>query len=313
MSFAQFKGVSQIGYASITDQLNDNLVSMLDYGLLSIGGFISIHNNQPFIYGGSQSILRLCDDNRFIKGKVWEGARSNWVWEKNIEYSQQPISISGIYVNNVFIPNNSGYYIDYPRGRVVFDNAISPLSVVSLEYSYRYYNTYNSSMQWFRQLMNNTFNVASPDYHQYGSGLWSLMSDSRAQLPAIFPYVVDRRKWIPKQLGGGTYCVQDILFYCFAESAADRDKILDILSMQKEKRIFFYDKNLMSAATGYPLNFNGKLVNTQYKNFVDLTNTFLWADALITEASVDYKNDEDAPNLYRGTSKWTLSIDLPNV
>ena len=313
MSFGKFYGIDQISHANITDQLKNNLVSLVDYGLLSIGGFISVELNQPYIYGGSQSILRLCDDSRYAKGRVWEASRSNWIWEQNIEYSTQPINISGIYVNSSFIPNNNGYYIDYPRGRIVFDSAISITSTVSLEYSYKYYNVYSSDIKWFRHLMNNSFNVANPSFNQYGSGLWSIPSDIRGQLPAVFPYVVDKRKFIPKQLGGGTFCVQDIMFYCFAESASDRDKIIDILSTQKEKRIFFYDKNSMNAATGYPLNFNGKLINNQYKNYVDLVNTFLWADAVITETSIANINDEDAPTLYRGAAKWTISIDLPNI
>lgn len=313
MSFAQFQGVSNIGYANITDQLNNNLASMVDYGLLCIGGFINVNLNQSYAYGGNHSSLRLCDDSRYTRGRVWESARSNWVWEQNIEYSIQPINISGIYVNNTFLPNNSGYYIDYPRGRVVFDQAINATSTVTMEYSYRYYNVYSSKVSWFKDLMNNSFSPSSPDYRQYGSGVWSLLSDHRAQMPAIFPYVVDRRKWEPKQLGGGTYCIQDILFYCFAESETDRDKIVDILSQQKEKRIFFYDKNLMNAATGYPLNFSGKLVNTNYKNYPELVNNFLWTDAVIIDAGVEYKNDKDAPNVYRGVAKWSLSIDLPNV
>lgn len=313
MSFAQFKGVTNIGYAHITDQLNNNIVSLVDYGLLCLGGFMTVNFNQSYAYGGNHSSLRLSNDSRYTRGRVWESARSNWVWEQNIEYGQQPISISGIYVNNVFIPNNSGYYIDYPKGRVVFDQAISATSTVSLEYSYRYYNVYNSKVPFFQYLMNDSFSQSSPEYTQYGSGAWSIFSDSRAQLPAIFPYVVDRRKWEPKQLGGGTYCIQDIIFYCFAESETDRDKIIDILSSQEEKKIFFYDKNLINAATGYPLNFSGKLVNEDYKNYVDLVNSFLWADAVIIKSSVEDKNDKDAPNLYRGVAKWSLSIDLPNV
>lgn len=313
MSFAQFQGVSNIGYASITDQLNSSLVSMVDYGLLCLGGFMNVNFNQSYAYGGNHSILRLCDDSRYTKGRVWESARSNWVWEQNIEFSQQPISISGIYINNIFVPNNSGYYIDYPRGRVVLDQAISPTSTVSLEYSYKYYNVYNCNLHWFKELMNNSFNASSPDYRQYGSGIWSLFSDNRAQMPAIFPYVIDRRRLLPKQLGGGTYCMQDILFYCFADSDIDRDRILDILSIQKEKRIFLYDKNLMTAATGYPLNFSGKLINTNYKNYIDLTNSFLWADAVIIDTSLEYKNDKEAPHLYRGAARWSLLIDLPNM
>lgn len=313
MSFAKFNNVSQIGYSNITDQLDSNMVSLVDYGLLSIGGFFNVSLNLQYPYGGSHSVLRLCDDPRYTKGRIWESARSNWAWEQNIEYNIQPIVISGIYLNNTFIPNNSGYYIDYPRGRVVFDSVIPITSVVSLEYSYKYYNVYSSRVQWFRQLMDNSFRVDSPDYNFYGSGSWSLLADNRAQMPAIFPYVVDRRKWQPKQLGGGTFCLQDIMFYCFAENPTDRDRILDILSSQIEKRIFLYDKNLVAANSGYPLNMNGKLVNTQYKNFVELVNNFQWADAVILDARVEEKNDGDAPNLYRGCAKWSISVDLPNV
>lgn len=313
MSFGTFKSVSQIGYATFTDQLQSNLVSMIDYGLLCIGGFFTARTGVIAPYGGYHSNLRLCDDNRYTKGRIWESARSNWVWEKNIEYAIQPLQISGIYVNGTFVPNGSGYYIDYPRGRVVFNSAISTSSTVNVEYSYRYYNTYSASMSWFRDLMNNSFRVDDSQFNQYGSGVWSILSENRAQLPCVFPYIVPREEWKPKQLGGGTYRYQDVLFYIFAENSTDRDRLVDILSVQYEKKLFFYDKNLVVARDFYPLDVNGSLRPSGASNFVDLVNNCLWADAFIIKSTTEDKNDEDAPNLFRGTCKWRLWFDFPGI
>ena len=313
MSFATFKSVSQIGYSSFTDQLQSNLISMLDYGLLCIGGFFTARTGVVAPYGGSYANLRLSDDIRYNVGKIWEGARSNWVWEKNIEYYLQPVQISGIYLNGSFVPNGSGYYIDYPRGRVVFNNPIPTNSIVQAEYSYRYYNVYSASLNWFRQLMNDSFRIDDSQYSQYGSGIWSLMSDNRAQLPAIFPYIVPRIKWEGKQLGGGTWAYQDVLFYIFSETETDRDRMLDILSSQYEKRIFFYDKNLVASRNSYPLDINGSLTGSGAQNFVDLVNNNLWSDAILINTTVEDKNDQDAPNLFRGVAKWTLWFDFPGI
>lgn len=313
MSFGVFKNVSQIGHASFTDQLESNLISMLDYGFLSIGGFFTARTGVVAPYGGSYSNLRLSEDPRYVKGRVWESARSNWVWERNIEYNIQPLAISGIYINGAFVPNGSGYYIDYPRGRIVFNSAISASSQVKVEYSYKYYNIYSAHLGWFRELMNNSFRVDDQQFNQYGSGVWSLLSDNRAQLPCIFPYIVPRDKWKPKQLGGGTYLYQDVLFYVFAETITDRDRALDILRDQYEKKLFFYDKNLVSSMGYYPLEVNGSVRASGASNFVDLVNKCLWADAFVTTATVEDKNDQDAPNLYRGVCKWTLWFDFPGV
>lgn len=313
MSFAVFKKYTQIGQSTFSDQIQSNLVSMLDYGLLCMGGFFTARTGVNAYYGNSHSNLRLSDDPRYMKGRVWESARSNWVWESNIEYNIQPISISGIYVNGSFLPNGSGYYIDYPRGRVVFNSSIPVTSQVKAEYSYRYYNVYSANVMWFRELMNNSFRVDDHQFNQYGSGVWSLLSDNRAQLPCIFPYLVPRYNWKPKQLGGGEYLYHDVIFYIFAETPTDRDRIIDILSVQEEKRIFFYDKNLVAANNYYPLDVNGSLKPSGARNFVDLVENCLWADAIITKTTMIDKNDYDAPNLFRGSCQWRLWIDFPDV
>ncbi len=313
MSFI-YNGVTQIGAANLEQQLEANLVAFLDYANLSIGGFFNAYRNVSTAYSGYQSRLRLCDDTRFAKGRVWESARSNWVWEPSIQYGTQPIQISGVYINNTFYPPSAlGYYINYPLGRVVFNNPLPTNSRVEVEYSYKYYNAYSAGLQWFRSLMNDSFRVDDYQFNQYGSGRWSLFSDSRAQFPAIFPYIVPRNRWEPKQLGGGSYCWQDVLFYVFAETTTDRDNIMDILSYQKEQKIFFFDKNKVLANKAYPLDMNGSLQTGVVMNYPQLVNSYLWSDAFIRNAVKEDKNDANAPHLFRGSVKWTLQINFDSI
>lgn len=310
--FTALKGGGSIGDQRLTQQLTSNFVSFLDWGLLNLGGFFNVYLTDIAPYGGNPSTLRLSDDTRYARGRVWDSFKTNWVWEQGIEYSQQPINISGIYVNSIFLPLDSSVYnINYPQGRVIFTNPIASNSTVQVEYSFKYYNVYPASVQWFNQLTRGTFRRDDTQFNQSGSGIWTEFPESRTQLPAIVVESYPKRDWKGKQLGGGQWIYTDILFHIFAETSDGRDNVLDLLTYQNEKKFYMWNKNAVANSGAYPLNAYGYLVNPQ-SIYPNLINDYLWRYVIIRDTTAQQLQDEPM-SVYRGIVRMTIEVDFPEI
>lgn len=312
-TYTKLKGINDISESTLCDQLEANLIEFFNWGLLGIGAFFNVTTNL------TESTLRVTEEPRFAKGKVWEPFRNDIIWESGVEYSFQPISISGVYVNNVFYPSSTtgaySHYVDYNRGRVIFNTAISPSSTVKLEYSYRYFHFTNADVNWFRQVMFESFRIDNNQFFQYGSGVWNVLGENRVQLPAVVVEAVPRRSFQGYQLGGGQEVKQDILFHIFTENPWDRKTILDIISYQNEKTIKGFDKNLVAANNKFVFNDNGSLASgaLTYPQIVAPTGEggCFWKN--ITFAGVTTQETISMPPLYQAVVRGTFEVILPEI
>jgi hypothetical protein len=314
--FTSLKGIQRIGDSQLSSQLISNMVEFFKWGMLGVGDFYNVYLSTQLSYGGNPSTLRLSDDRRYPKGMIWEGYKSNWVWEQEIEWQTQPIQISGIYVNNNFYPTGTNdptyaYNISYPRGSVIFNNPIPTNSVVQCEYSHRKWGFYQSNSQWYHTLLDRLDRMDDYSFNWQGSGLWSIFNDARISFPVVVVEPIPNRKFVPKALGGGQWCYQDVKFHIYASDSDDRDDMVDILTYQNEKRFFFYDQNALAASSLYPLNINGYLVNPQ-SIYPTLVQNYLWTDALIWNVTAQ-PNDNESPNLYLGHAILNIEINLPQL
>ncbi len=313
--YTSLKSVGQIGDVQLTEHLQSNICSFLDWGLMNLGGYFNVYLNTTQPYGGNPSTLRLSDDPRYYKGTVWDSFKTNWCWEQGIDGSNQPINISGVYVNGQFYPVGTsgqfGYNIAYTHGRVIFNNPLPSNSKVQVEYSYKFYNVYPANIQWFKELMKGSFRIDDPQFNFFGSGLWTIFPESRAQLPAVVVESVPRREHVGKQLGGGQWIYQDMLFHIMAETPEQRNNIVDILTYQSEKRFFMYDKNAMNRSGVYPLNQFGYLVNPS-STYPFLVNNYLYTDVIIRKTT-SQEQDNVAQSIYRGSCRWYLEVDSPSI
>lgn len=314
--YTRFKGVVNIGDAQLGNQIPANMIEFCKWGMLCIGGFWNVNLTTTLPYGGNPATLRPCDDNRYPAGLIWEGYKNNWVWETGVEYSSQPIQISGIYVNGTFYPTGTNnptyaYNISYPLGRVIFNNPIPTNSVVQCEYSYHQYGFYPADTEWYHTLLDGLNRIDDYQYNWQGSGIWSVFSDNRISFPAVVVESVPIRKFVPKSLGGGQWCYQSVNFTVFADDPSDRNILVDILTYQNEKRFFMFDQNAMAASGSYPLNAYGYLVNPQL-TYPTLVNNYYWTDAIIWNVTAG-QNDNESPNVYIGKVSMTLEVDMPGI
>jgi hypothetical protein len=259
--YLNLKGFDTIFDTTLNNEIQDNIVEFLDWALLEKGNYFNVHLNELSPSSGNYSNLKLSNNSSYSNGRSWEGFRKNWVWQSGISYSPPPIvgtnhnkpGISGVYVNNSFYPSDaSGQYshkVDYYNGRVIFNNPIPTGSKVQVEYSYKYINViYANSLPWLREIQYRTLDLTN------NTSEFTLPAESRIQLPAIAIEIVPRRNLRGYQLGGGQWVDTDVLFHCIAEDEFTRNKLVDIISLQNDKKVYMFDSNAIAKSSEFPLD-----------------------------------------------------------
>lgn len=256
------KGFNSVHEPTISNEILDSIVEFFDWGLLQKGNYFNVLLGELDRRGNDVSKLKLSDSKAFTKGSAWEGLHPNWVWQSGISYWPNPVQISGIYVDNNFLPLNSPsnpYYIDYYNGRVVFSTPIPTTSKVQVEHSYKWITV---------------------DYANSFDGIKSIRSDEETlppeltiRLPTIAVEIVSRNKMTGYELGGGQLVETMVLFHCIAKDEPTRNRMVDIVSYQNEKSIFTFNSVKMAQENAFPLNYRGTPVSNAL-NFRDLVSKY---------------------------------------
>lgn len=283
MSYQSLKGFDSIFDQTLNNELQDNIVEFLDWGLLEKGNYFNVTIGELSPNGYDYSLLRISSNQHYASGQAWEGFRKNWVWQSGIDYSPEPLvgdndaipGISGVYVNDTFYPSDTtgdyAHKVDYFNGRIIFDDPIPTGSKVQAEYSYKYVNVvYSNSIPWLREVQYNT-DEPNSSFLNNTKGEFNLPAEMRVQLPAIAVEIVPRRTFKGYQLGGGQFVYTDVLFHCLAEDEITRNKLVDIVSLQNDKTIFMFDSNKIASSGDFPLDYNGVPVSgaMRYPDLID--------------------------------------------
>ena len=329
------KGVARYGETTLSSHIEDGTVGFFNWALLEAGAFFNVSIPTSGIYGGDSHQLRLVDDPNYTAGQVWEGFRSNWVWESGVFSDDPPVNVSGVHIGGTFYatrsthPNyNASYahYIDYANGRVVFDSAIPTTSAVTTEYSYRWVNfIYANNTPWFRELQFDSLRVDDSDFLQTGSGEWAQLGNTRVQMPVVAVETVPRRRFKGYQLGGGQWVYTDLLFHVLAEDEYTRDKIVDIISLQNEKKIYLFDTDRLARDNRFPLDYRGT-----FSNHSEVSGALMYPDIVKGSGMLPHTggyqlrgmtftkmSPEEAyslhHNLHVGTVRTSTEVILPGI
>lgn len=274
MSYRPLKGFDSVHDYSITNNVEDSLVEFFDWALLEKGNYFNVTRGELSPNGQDMSLLRPVLSGALTPGRVWEGFRSNWVWQSGVSGPNMPPplvgsdpnfpGISGVYINDTFYPSSTtGVYshkVDYFKGLVVFNSPIPTGSKVQAEFSYKYINVvYANSVPWLREIQQRT-NFPTSQFYDASSSPWNISNESRLQLPSIAVEVVPTRKFKPYQLGGGQWIYTDVIFHCIAEDNNTRNTLIDIVSMQNSRSIFSIDGDRLDSEKKFPLDRYGSPV-----------------------------------------------------
>lgn len=274
--YTKFNSVNHIAELSLINQLEDNLKSFLDWGFLNIGGFINIKIPTSGLYQNSlYHQLKPVSDPGFVDGRVWQTFKKDVVWETGVSYNPPPTVVSGVYINNTLYPTPTGsgaygYQINYPLGRVVFDKPVSNGNI-NMAYSYRWCQVHRaSSSPWWTELQKMSLDT-DPQFKQKDKGDYNISATQRVQMPCIIIEPIARSNSKPWQIGGNDFVIdQDILLHIFTENAQDKNRLADIIRLQKHKTIILYDSYKVINSGVYGLNYNGSInpSGTTYANIV---------------------------------------------
>lgn len=309
----QFKGLKNVNDSLQSDQLEANILGFYGWASLGAGGFFNVSIPTSGVYGGNEHQLRPVTDPYHQPGQVWEGFRKDWVWESGVEYSVQPIRVSGVYVDGDFLPLNSGVHVDYPNGRVTLENAVNPTGAVTCEYSYKLYQWYSADNTWWEQVQMNSFRVDDSQFLQMGSGAWDVLAENRIQLPAVIVEAVPRADRRPFELGSLVQITrQDVLFHILAEDRFRFKWMHDAITAQQETRMQGFNKNLMLANDAFPLDYNGepKASGLMYPDLIQPTGNggFYWTQ--IRCQNMRSQDQRRLGSLHYCTVRGTFEMDL---
>jgi len=324
-NYYPLKGFDSIHDYSLSNNIQDSLVEYWDYALLEKGNYFNVDKGELAPNGQDMSKLRMSSNDAFTSGQVWEGFRSNWVWQSGVSGVgiDPPIvgtnpnfpGISGVYIDDTFEPTSGvgdySHKIDYFYGRVIFDSPISSGSTVQAEFSYKYINVvYANNVPWLRELQSRTDKPTSR-FYDTSTGKWDLPPESRLQLPAIAVEVVPIRKFKGFQLGGGQWVYTDVVFHCIAEDEMTRNKLTDIVSLQNDKCVYSIDGDKLNSSGVFPLDQGGSPVPSAllYPEIIETYHSGKFR--LINGKTEDMRMI--SPNLFGGTVRFTTEGVKTNI
>jgi len=315
MNYVPLKGFEDVQDTLLSDQLESNLVSWFQWGLLQKGAFWTVGIPSSGTFGGNTHRLRSVTDPNYQQGQVWEAYRNDWCFETGVGYQyRDPIRVSGVYVNGGFHPlNSTGTYahrIDYRWGRVVFDSPIPASSVVTAEYSHRLFHFAPASAPWWRQVQTNSYRVDSPAYLQ-GSGAYSILAQNRVQLPAVVVHVIPNSRRFGKEVGSRSNIVQqNVLFEILTETKSDCDKLHDIIMAQQDQTVMLYSRDQVLIDERFVLDAYGSPAPSGLM-YPQLLDQYPWRKATVKQMiSTDQPVVVTHP-LHAATVRCTIEIDLP--
>lgn len=305
-----FQSVNSIGEKLSISSLEDNMKSFLDWGFLNIGGFINVSVPTSGINGNGFHVLKPINDPSAPKNTIWETTRKDWIYETGISYSgSSPTPISGIYINNIFSPLPSGttpYRINYPLGQIIFASGQNPNVNMHINYSYRYVQVYKASEAvWWKELQKLSYD---PNFTNTNKSAL-ITANHRIQMPAIVIETISRNSQIPYELGNVRNILsQDILLHVFTENIVQRNAIIDILLLQKDKETYLYDINKLVANNKQPLDYLGR-ANPDGLNYNQAVNNSTYRSRVFyIDNAVSTEFNTISSAIYNGIVRWTVKI-----
>jgi hypothetical protein len=242
-----------------------------------------------------------------------------------------------------------GFTINYPEGYVLFNQPLQSNAEVYMAYSYRWIQVYKSSASpYWKELQElsykpggisggpgavpaphrtdgdscapmpvyngnceyvnpNLIDVNGPEqYTGYSNSI-----NRNLQMPCIVVEPVARSDAKPYQLGCVDHWIdQDILLHVFAENGIDKNRICDIIRLQRNKTICLYDQNKVANSGVNPLNWDGS-INQNGLSYASLVtdNDYVFTKCYFKDIKL-MDMESSNKNLYWCTIRVTTEVIL---
>lgn len=252
------------------------MIYWLEDLLLREGLYNTVSRGEVDLYSNDMSELTLSDDPLYPSGSVWQSAFKNWVHESGITVEESglapPTICSGVYVNGTFYAHDSGspsydatyaHIIDFPNGRVIFDNPQS--GPIQAEFSYKMV-TVDAADSFGNENRPLLIETAIKD-NPLQTGVQPYPTAASRTLPAVWVEILDRRS-SGYEIGSASL-VADLrgVFHIWSVDGYIADLIEDVLSSEQHSVIIGIDFN----RADFPLDHNGDK-NSGFSSFQEMSN-----------------------------------------
>lgn len=269
--------VCSVSKMSVSEKLEANIISYLDWGFLDKGAYINVDINQTGCYVGNESLLIEVSDPRATgTDSIYWQAPENLVYESGVSSSPAPYFSPLIYVNNIL---DNSPYINFRDGKIRPSTTVTSGMTLKAKFSYKWINF--SSARKSPNTRRVQYRHTRTDID---NGDIDVLRESFVPLPSVIvdvppissskPYGLDR--W------GIRRYFHTINISVVGESASDVTRICDYICDQKGFTIPSFDPELVVAANDWPLNFDGTI--NSGKNHIQLANSYPWANIEIKDA-----------------------------
>ncbi len=314
-----FRNINFFGEVTERKQIRENLIWFLRDQLLTFGAYYNMGtgvvdpNNRPY----SRLFPSYQPEYTGVPNKTtfFKGYSNNWVWESGVTLAfsgTEPIPASGLWVGTGFIPaassGNYAHYIDYQRGGVVFNTAVSTGTIVNCYRTERAAFVYSSDSNELRRINTDHLKVYQQLNYPVGSGFDAVPPEYSTFLPAVF-VDVKLRKTDPYELGNSIQWRHfDVTLDIVATSIDQFDILHDICTNLQNQTIWMFDVQDTLDAGKYPLDYLGRLKSDAMIRST-LLSSYPWRKGRFLE---DSKEQMYAPILpvHRGTVKIGFEVIL---
>lgn len=290
--------VCSITDISISEKVEANLISFLDWGFVDKGGYINININQSGAYVDNRSILSKHEDPRTPSIKTFKGPE-NWVYQTEVNSDPAPNIVPLVYVNNTL---DLSPVINYKDGLVTPSINVPANGVVKASYSYKWVTFISSRKSGTSRRV---------DYRQNRTDLddpnSDIISEIKIPLPCVsvdVPPVSKSRPYGLDRLGPRIYTFF-VNLSIVGESASEASRISDYICLQQGTNFSTFDPRLVVIANDFPLNFNGTL--NSGKNHQQLSEDYPWSTIYIEEAQA-YNGAYVHQNIYESFVRLKLEL-----
>lgn len=231
---------------AILKRLEENVADFFRWGFIEAGGFVDVPVDTPGTVVGDEALLPAHVDG-YSDFRVWQSIRAGWCYESGLDRTDEPHVCSGVYVNGVL--RTSGFFVNFPAGRVVFDAPLAESDVVQAHYSYRHVSLYDQDAPWYRDVVSYT-----------DVDLTAAFDAHRIPQPLIVVEGVPSRRLKGAMIGSGALRgFFDILYHVIAPTKRERDALVDAITLQQDKGILLYDTETAARAGKTTLGWGGSL------------------------------------------------------